>query len=1621
MNKFKKKVTMFTTMLAFLTVSCAAVNAAGIADNTVLGKTGNMDITKTSSTRMDVNVTSKKVGDVGQVDWSKFNVGKGERVNFGFSNVSQTVINRVLGGQESKILGQLTNSCTTGSCAANAETSKVILINPAGIMFGAGSQVDLNSFTASTFDMGYKYKDKYGQEKLLGAQNLQGMTAEEKAAYQAGTLNKFSPIRIVPAGQDASDYVINGTENAKGNITFDSNYTQAFKAAGIDMSKFEGKTQITLDGTKMGHFNTDANGNLLDTFNDNNPNKSVNIVSDNITYKDSLIRTGGNNNYSVPSANYTASNSNVRLITADGVTFGYVANGYSDGYEQTAVDSKTDVVRNIVMNNSGLDKNTAAIESGDVKIKNISNSDNSNVKIKETYIKADKLFNLSQNGHADPSSGGEHGNITILGTNNIDIENSRLESENTKLGNKTTDYQAGGEVRVHANGQVNIKNSLLKSAKVDKSKFVDEKYIEMQGGVNTSGQINVTSNTDNVNITNSEIISAENFNVEAANKIAFDGSLGFANNSDISFNAKNQIDVHDSAMKANDINLDASASGKVNITSTQNGKTDTSFTSLSTADSKGKSVLDAKGDINIKANNTKIDGASLKYDNMKLYDSTYTNNVTVAGGVTLTPGSGKDINIETNGNLTFDNANVLYGYNPTGVTVNTTENTYKIDGTGNIADNLTGKSTKGDVVVKNNSDLKAKNINLTSDKENVSVDTSKLTANNDVNIKAAKNVTVKHNAGTQGGSFGTIEAHHDTNITAQTGSYTQENATILSSNDTNITAQKDATVKESVIANGHDTKIASNSAKVDITSSEVEAGNDASITAKTSSKIKSSTVKGKNINVNAGTTSDIDSSTLDAENNATIASKGASNVKASTINARNGNAKLTVESGELSISAKSRIEAGNDITANASNILVNNSNVVAGSDAQGFDANDSADNIGSVNFEAVNGVDISNNSTIMSQDKDVNIKAGVSNINNSTVKGENININDKISSDINNSTLDAGNDVNVIANNANTVNKSTINAKTGNATVKSNNADVSISNNSKVEAANDATLKGKNVNIDKTNVIAGSDSTGFDKVNDSKDTIGNVNIEATDGSVHISTSNIESQDQDVNITSKNTIAFGTGKNITPDVNIKGANNVNVKSTAGDITAEKTDMGDIVYGNRLTFDAHGDNIFTSKDSLKSVNVDYKAGGANRFYTEGDNQFVNSSLEAPNNFVESGHDVIMNNLEIKNATGDKPENTKTQIFANGNVTTDNVTNEDLNVKGGVFPQSVKVDRTGKGKTVLDINKTKLTVETQTVKDASNPDNGSITLDVKNADNNKAGLDLVAKNVDKLDKDPTGGYHKQGYFKAGESKWDENIAPKEGPEVHLNATDNKVSIANIETDKLTLDPNDTKIADNTNGTPTIEVKDQGGFNLDPNLDYNPDKTGDGYTYDKNYESHIVDQKGGDLEMEDWSEWHPTGREWTDPDGTKHVEYERTRDGEITDRITTTIDKAHKITFDNNGNEQEFTLLYDKQETKVDPGRTIRAEDVKNDPSIVPPGTTPEDFVENKIDDCPPAPILDPDSYINQIKLPREQVEVSRTSRISDNTVDQSANVMAAAAKVEIADEDGETADDEEEDLEE
>ncbi len=75
------------------------------------------------------------------IDWRSFNLSSGDDVRFVQPSTSSAVLNRVSNGQASSILG---------SIEANG---RVFLINPAGIIFGAGARVNVGNLVASSLDI----------------------------------------------------------------------------------------------------------------------------------------------------------------------------------------------------------------------------------------------------------------------------------------------------------------------------------------------------------------------------------------------------------------------------------------------------------------------------------------------------------------------------------------------------------------------------------------------------------------------------------------------------------------------------------------------------------------------------------------------------------------------------------------------------------------------------------------------------------------------------------------------------------------------------------------------------------------------------------------------------------------------------------------------------------------------------------------------------------------------------------------------------------------------------------------------------------------------------------------------------------------------------------------------------------------------------------------------------------------------------------------------------------------------------------------------------------------------------------------------------------------------------
>ena len=90
-----------------------------------------------SNNQMVIDQASNKLA----IDWQSFDIGKGSKVTFNQPGSDSIALNRVLGADGSKIMGQLD---------ANG---RVFIVNPNGVLFGQNAQVNVGRLVASTLDI----------------------------------------------------------------------------------------------------------------------------------------------------------------------------------------------------------------------------------------------------------------------------------------------------------------------------------------------------------------------------------------------------------------------------------------------------------------------------------------------------------------------------------------------------------------------------------------------------------------------------------------------------------------------------------------------------------------------------------------------------------------------------------------------------------------------------------------------------------------------------------------------------------------------------------------------------------------------------------------------------------------------------------------------------------------------------------------------------------------------------------------------------------------------------------------------------------------------------------------------------------------------------------------------------------------------------------------------------------------------------------------------------------------------------------------------------------------------------------------------------------------------------
>ncbi|MET0263043.1 MAG: filamentous hemagglutinin N-terminal domain-containing protein, partial [Rariglobus sp.] len=187
-EKSRFALAVIMSVLTFMSPTFAYANPSG---GQVVG--GNATIAQG-----DLSTIIRQLSDKAIINWQDFSIGANESVQFIQPGAGSIVLNRVTGQELSTILGEL---------RANGN---VFLVNPNGILFGAGSTVDVAGLMASTFGisdadfLSGKYNFAQNASSLASVVNQGRITVGDKGfVYLVAPGVNNSGLIVAKAGQVA--------------------------------------------------------------------------------------------------------------------------------------------------------------------------------------------------------------------------------------------------------------------------------------------------------------------------------------------------------------------------------------------------------------------------------------------------------------------------------------------------------------------------------------------------------------------------------------------------------------------------------------------------------------------------------------------------------------------------------------------------------------------------------------------------------------------------------------------------------------------------------------------------------------------------------------------------------------------------------------------------------------------------------------------------------------------------------------------------------------------------------------------------------------------------------------------------------------------------------------------------------------------------------------------------------------------------------------------------------------------------------------------------------------------------------------------------------------------------
>ena len=461
------------TVFASMSISPAMADvAAGALPN--LGNATNADVT-TSGSNMNIQIQGGQGG------------------------LGTTALNKVdAAGGMSQIYGNITTSGCAG-CGYDA-TGKVILINPNGVLFGDGANVNLNSLTVSTMDgtfdqtknelqlnKGANQSDFgivvqegakiYGDKNVTFASNNVTMYNGSKISTNAGANvgdTSFGKIKIVTADGVNFAYYNNGAVKEVSNITGSADkmvvsLNGALESGNIDIRNYSNNeaSEINLNGatlkaTKAVEGN---DGNIWLT-------ASNKIVTEGTKFE-TVNQTGAEDR----------NGGNVRFLAGKKVSIG---------------TADIDAVGNVEITSQG---NDIAVDNSTIDT------------AKDVTLTAGRIASIQNNSNVKGR------NVKITGKDRAQVVDSKVDASDIEITAdnvwfRNADLKAANEINAKGtNGYVNAENSVMQANK-----------ITLDAATNVIGKIDLKGSQTNINAGNDVDVELANVGVRENGLIAKAGN-----------------------------------------------------------------------------------------------------------------------------------------------------------------------------------------------------------------------------------------------------------------------------------------------------------------------------------------------------------------------------------------------------------------------------------------------------------------------------------------------------------------------------------------------------------------------------------------------------------------------------------------------------------------------------------------------------------------------------------------------------------------------------------------------------------------------------------------------------------------------------------------------------------------------------------------------------------------------------------------------------------------------------------------------------------------------------------------------------------------------------------------